>query len=131
MAIEFNSDELSKSVRQAAFRGVVRATEMVRAEMVRLILRGQKSGRVYGTHQASAPGEAPASDTGRLVASLRTEYDASSASGRVVIGSAYGPLLEYGTAKMEPRPFIRPALANTQQKTVEVIAEEVGRVLSK
>lgn len=128
MPIEFTPDEVSKKVRAAAMRGVVRATEMVRAEMVRLILRGEKSGKIYGKHQASAPGEAPASDTGRLAASLRTEYDLTSVSGKVIVGVPYGLDLEYGTVNMEPRPFIRPALANTQQRAVEVIAEEIGRV---
>jgi hypothetical protein len=62
---------------QAEARKAVEATAIeVRGEIVRGYQRGPASGRVYVrgnvTHQASAPGEAPATDTGRLASS--TEY---------------------------------------------------------
>lgn len=128
MPVEFDPSQFSKAVRVAALKGVVRGTEIVRAEMVRLILRGEKTGAWYGMHQASAPGEAPASDTGRLAASLSTTYDAETLTGKVVVGVNYGYFLEFGTAKMEPRPFIRPALENTRDQVTKAIAEEIGRV---
>src|SRR5687768_17301699 len=48
----------------------------VEGEAKRSILDGNKTGLLYTrrtvTHRASAPGEAPASDTGRLVNSINT-----------------------------------------------------------
>lgn len=106
---------MTRAVRTAAARAVVRGTESVRAEAIKLILRTAKTGRLYlrgaVVHQASAPGEPPASDTGRLVNSIRTTYSADKLVGTVVAGTEYAPALEYGTQRMEPRPFMRPALA--------------------
>lgn len=133
MAVNLNTASVLARVRQAAMRGVVRGTEMVRTEATTLILDTPKTGRIYRRrtveHQASAPGEPPASDTGRLVASIRTDYDTSELVGRVTASTEYAAALEYGTARMAPRPFMRPALANKRQEIEEIVAAEVARVL--
>lgn len=85
-----------------------------------MVMDGQKSGRIYrrrgAEHQASAPGEAPASDTGRLVQSGHTEVltEGQIVRGRVTWSTAYALKLEVGTEKVAPRPFVRPALAATK-----------------
>lgn len=95
--------------------GVIEGTELVHTAAVRSIMSGPKTGKTYRrrgvTHQASAPGEAPASDTGTLVQRSRTEYDAPQLTGRVIFSTAYALALELGTERIEPRPFLRPALA--------------------
>jgi HK97 gp10 family phage protein len=115
-------------------RGIVRGTEQVRNEALRLIMQTSKTGRIYRTrgvmHRASAPGEAPASDTGRLVGSISTAYDSSRLAGVVSANTKYAEFLEYGTATMAERPFMRPALANTQEKIVQAVEEEVAKVLA-
>lgn len=120
------------AVRAAVMRGVVRATEAIREEAVSLILNTPKTGRVYRRngveHTASAPGEPPASDTGELVNSLKTVYDASKLSGTVVASAPHAPHLEYGTRNMEPRPFLRPAVANRRAETARIIREELAKV---
>ena len=74
------------------------------------IQTGPHTGRVYKrggvTHQASAPGQPPASDTGALSGSIYTEPDAEG----WVVGSrlAYAAYLEYGTRKMASRPVWTP-----------------------
>lgn len=70
------------------------------------------TGRQYGRHTASAPGQPPATDTGRLAASIREELRSDSKGLVEVIGSdvIYAKPLERGTRKMAPRPFLRPAL---------------------
>ncbi len=71
-----------------------------------------KSGRRYGKHQASAPGESPAMDTGVLAASVMTEADGDG----VLVGtnSEYAEPLEFGTARMRARPFMQPAAERSQ-----------------
>lgn len=76
----------------------------------------------YGTrpaHQASAPGEPPAVDTGRLRATIGTHAHVDEHGIRVDIGSGadpaipgvkYAKYLENGTRKMAARPFLRPSL---------------------
>lgn len=66
-----------------------------------------KSGAMYGDHQASAPGEAPAIDTGVLAASIQTEI--SGTEGQVFTNAEYAEFLEFGTVRMAARPYMTPA----------------------
>jgi phage gpG-like protein len=72
-------------------------------EMIRKIESPPKTGRIYGTHQASAPGEPPANDTGELAASITVESDGETVT--LAARAPYAPTLEYGGAKIAPRPF--------------------------
>jgi HK97 gp10 family phage protein len=66
------------------------------------------------THKASAPGEAPATDTGGLWQSIDADIDGKTAE--VVAKSEYAHLLEFGTQKMEARPFMLPAVEKESPK---------------
>lgn len=78
------------------------------------IMGSPKSGRTYKktnpnrTHTASAPGQFPATDTGRLASSVKMVMQGPMA---YVVGTnvAYGPMLEFGTAKMAARPWLLPS----------------------
>lgn len=133
MTMKWDGDALIGKVRAAAMRGVVRGTESVIEEGTSLILDTAKTGRVYRRrgveHQASGPGEPPASDTGRLVQSARTEYDRSDIAGTAAWSTEYALPLEVGTSTMEPRPYARPALANRKDEIEEGIKAEVRGVL--
>lgn len=63
-------------------------------------------------HQASAPGQPPATDTGRLLQSIHHEIHGVGQDVEARIGSDvnYAIYLELGTRYMAPRPFLRPAL---------------------
>lgn len=93
--------------------------KQVEKEAKQSILDGNKTGRLYrrGTvvHRASAPGEAPANDTGRLVNSINTEADANSATVKAGGGIVtYAAHLEFGTRHIAPRPFLFPALERSK-----------------
>ena len=81
------------------------------------------------THQASAPGEAPASDTGRLVNSINSYMDTiEDDSAFVVAGRGtvkYARALEFGTTKMAARPFMFPALEKSKAWIQERLAKAV------
>jgi HK97 gp10 family phage protein len=90
---------------------------VVQNEARRLVLQGPKTGRVYtrrGTikHQASAPGEPPASDTGTLVRSIITSHDTKKFTLYVRAKVKYAMFLEQGTKRMKARPFLSVALKN-------------------
>lgn len=77
----------------------------------------EKHGRTYivgGTaehpieHTASAPGEAPAVDTGNLMNSVSHTMTGTTV-GEVAVGAEYGAFLELGTSRMAPRPYLGPA----------------------
>lgn len=73
-------------------------------------MRASKSGRTYKRgkggrdHVASAPGEAPAVDTGRLINS--SIYKRQVNPLQIVVGSnvKYSEYLEFGTRRIKPRP---------------------------
>lgn len=114
-------------------RGVARATEEVRNEMIHLILDTEKTGRVYKRrgveHQASSGGEPPASDTGRLVNSITTSYDVQNLTGTVGVHTAYAAFLEFGTQKLVPRPFARQALSNKSDECTQIVLAEMAAAL--
>lgn len=99
-------EEIEKAIRATALN--------VEGDAVKSMQRGAKSGRKYRlyqpnrNHQASAPGEAPSTDTGQLVGSIRT-VDKAVAS---YVGSDldYAEYLEFGTMDMQERPWLRPAV---------------------
>lgn len=96
------------------------------------LLSQHGTGRVYKKtkpnriHQSSAPGEPPAPDTGLLRAALSHQVgqDADGLYADIGYGidpaaaaednrtsiAAVAEYLELGTRRMEPRPFLRPAL---------------------
>lgn len=86
---------------------------------------------------------APRGPTGNLIASLdvSTKLKSSQKTGHPVgvelyIGAKTPPgyhahLLEFGTAKMAARPFLRPAWDSTKQKVLSEISAEIWKALSK
>lgn len=133
MTVKWFGDDILGKVRHAAMRGVIDGTESVIEEGNSMIMDGQKTGRMYRRrgveHQASAPGEAPASDTGRLVQSARSEYEPADLSGEAIWSTDYAEALEFGTSKMAPRPYARPALANKKDEITAGINGEIAAVL--
>jgi hypothetical protein len=76
-------------------------------------------------HRASAPGEAPAVDTGGAINSLITTVEGLRAT---IDGSEILGLLDTGTRKLAPRQFVRPALERARapfERRVEEAIEEL------
>ena len=112
--------EIEKAISDAVNATALEAV----GEVKKMIQRGPKTGKVYKRgkgqnlsreHQASAPGEAPATDTGRLVSSV---YYEKTGPREATIGSrlAYAAFLEFGTQAIAPRPSWTPAAEKAQPK---------------
>ena len=122
------SDDLRREVGQV----VLGAAVEMRADIVTSIQRGPASGRVYEkynprrTHKASAPGQAPMSDTGRLANSITFDRVGDLTA---TVGSAlnYAPWLEYGTSRMAARPFFRPAVERMRPKYIGKLEDIIRR----
>lgn len=123
-----------KAIRSAVKRGLQQWGYLIVSEAQKSIQTGPKTGRVYVrgglSHQASAPGEPPASDTGRLAASGRYELIGNGNVLQIVFGTDYAFYLEYGTSTMAARPFIRKAVKKTRKKGKAIILEEVRKAMS-
>lgn len=96
-------------------------------------LNEQKSGAFYGSHQASAPGESPASDSKALENSIEAPAIAANTLEAIVASHAgHASMLEEGTKDedgkilIEPRPLwdatadeMLPVLENDLIKAIE------------
>jgi|TARA_R100001480_G_scaffold61229_2_gene73725 HK97 gp10 family phage protein len=128
-ALEKVKEDLEKDMKEVLLGG----GQLIRGEAVRSIQQGSKSGKTYKkynptrTHKASAPGEAPASDTGFLVSNIRVKEQKDV----VVVSSeaSYSKFLEFGTSKMLARPFLFPAFEKSKPKIAEVIFRKIKQSL--
>src|SRR5262249_41818865 len=81
---------------------------------IQRVSRGGGSGREYRRgsrrrHRASAPGEYPATDTGRLVNSIAYQMHGPR-EGAIFSDLEYAGYLADGTSRMDPRKMLRDAL---------------------
>lgn len=104
---------ITKSI-EAVERGL-RAATLDAASLVQSAMReSAPTGRKYGKHTASAPGQPPAIDTGRLVGAVFggvTERVADGVKGLVVANVVYAATLEIGNERIAPRPYIQTTIA--------------------
>lgn len=89
---------ISEAIRETAFKVQANAIRSLQTESV---------GRRYGKHIASAPGDPPNTDTGRLVGSISVRHEFQVAW--VFTNLDYGEWLEFGTTRIDPRPWLEPA----------------------
>jgi len=125
---------LGKAGSREGAKAVAATAQKVRGDAIKSIQRGTKTGLVYTrgpgqnlspTHQSSAPGQAPATDTGNLVSSIKAE--SKELSGRVYSDIKYAFWLEFGTVKMRPRPYLNPALMSNQKYFVNQLQRAIDK----
>ena len=85
-------------------------------------------------HHPSLPGNPPAPDTGNLRESIRYEVHGEGSEIYGVVGSTqkdpdYAVFTEYGTNKMAPRPWLRPAMRDNNEFIRSNIAKAVKDTL--
>ena len=157
MALKWYGDKLVTKLEKLQVQALKRCGALLEREIKLSMKPGTGREYIRGNivHRASAPGEPPAVDTGRLRASITYNWSGSGrgrapienpagtskpsdgvgepSAGRnevvVVVGTNvwYGRDLELGTSKIKPRPFLRPALENNRAK----IEHTIQRVLSR
>lgn len=102
---------LATEAAEKGLRGALgRAEQVLKGD----VLSRPGTGRIYKrggrTHQASAPGNPPAADTGSLRANTNADpnlrEDGQDIVGQVVANSAAARALEEGTERMAARPFL-------------------------
>ena len=127
---------LEKNMEQPFREVVMGGAQLIRGEAIKSIQTGAKSGRIYEkynprrTHRASAPGQAPASDTGNLVRNIAVKME-SRDQVAVVSSAPYSQFLEFSTSKMLPRPFLFPATQRSKKKIAMAIFNRVVSEIRK
>jgi len=145
--------ELNRALKKfggVAEKEVMKALEATgieaRGEITKGYNRGPASGSVYKilgppkrTHQASAPGEAPQTDTGNLASHTVYQIDRSKALSVEVENRAktadgrwfYGALLEFGTRRIKARPLWGPVRDRLEPKMWKRVRDAVARATRK
>lgn len=81
-------------------------------------------------HHPSVEGNPPAVDTGTLRRSITYSVDEKEKVGRVgsvLQNPPYGVYLEFGTSRMKPRPWLKPALEKSVEKIKKIFKETLGK----
>jgi hypothetical protein len=92
--IENHIPELFQKLEAAVSRFVQTSAADI-GEAARIAMGGPRSGRLYGSHRASAPGEPPATHSGKYLSSIGV-LEGASLEAKVGAGVSYAPILEYG-----------------------------------
>lgn len=128
--------KLQTKMKAAVAKGTTRAAILLQKSAREKILNGPKSGRRYGGHQASSPGEAPANESGQLQRSISIvkAKPGITTEASVIAGTQYAKALHFGTKTagrnrsviIEPRPFldVDSELASEMDR---VIKEEIAK----
>jgi len=130
IVFEERIDEAIKKIADHAEERMLEAVNEVRNATLET-LSGSRSGRIYkvpGTgveYTASAPGEPPAVQLGDLRKSVKGGIEKE---GKDVIGFVGSELpkasmLEMGTSKMLPRPWLRPSFEKSSDKIKEIFTK--------
>ena len=129
-------DRLAKDM-ELPFQEVVKGGgQLIRGEAIKSIQSGAKSGVMYQMynprreHRASAPGQAPASDTGNLVSKIIVKQKTKNIV-NVESNADYSAFLEYGTSKMDPRPFMLPAFEKSKKPITEATFKRVVKKIEE
>ena len=120
-------------IHRAIAGSMYEAAYIVEGRAKALVLEPPKTGRFYKrgkvtVHQASAPGEAPARDTGNLAGRIQQDIDEAALEARISAQPPYAEALEFGTRKMEARPFMRRALAESERDVADAVRDAIKRV---
>lgn len=110
---------------KAAGRVLYVGADMIRAEAFRSISAGSVSGK---GHVPSQPGEPPNRDTGVLQANLKAELVAP-LEAQVTSEAPYAAALEFGTSRMEARPYLRPARDKKAPEIQRLFETEIDKLV--
>ena len=108
---------LAKRISAQQIQQAMEVVALDATQQVKLELSHPGTGREYPrgkdtTHVASAPGEPPAVDTGRLRNSITSEVFRTPKGAEVIVSAntEYAMALEVGTERIAPRPYMMTVL---------------------
>lgn len=135
--VKRNMASLAVRYGEEAAKAAVAGGQLVRGTAIKSI-RNQSHGQ-YTTrtregggsyeHISSKAGEAPNTDTGRLVSSIQMEVTPRDVF--VGTGLKYGKFLEFGTTRMASRPWLVPALEGNRKKINDIFRAKIRKTTAK
>jgi len=135
--VQKNLAKLAKKFSQATVDGAVAGAHLIRTDAVKsiqdesggeIVTRTRAGGGEY-EHTASKEGDAPNTDTGRLVQSVQVDVKPTG----IFVGSSldYAGWLEDGTRKMAARPWLVPAMERNTDAVQKLIGSRIKDVVIK
>jgi HK97 gp10 family phage protein len=132
--VQANLQKLSDKYGRAVVDAGNKAAMLIRTSAIKSI-QSKSSGseatryRLGGNsyqHTVSAAGDAPNTDTGALVRSIQIETKPDA----IFVGSSieYSAALEFGTKRMQARPWLIPALESNRKKINDVYGLKIKAV---
>lgn len=129
-----NMAKLAKRYSRGTIEGAIEGAQLVRSDAIRSIQdqspgdtveRSRAGGGTY-EHTAASEGEAPNTDTGRLVQSVQVDVQPNA----VLVGSSldYAGFLENGTRRMGARPWLFPALERNKGAVEKLIGQKIQKI---
>ena len=124
-ALQASLRNMTDDMREGVNKVVLNEALRLRGLVIEKVQRGPATGRTYTkynprrVHTASAPGQAPMTDTERLASSVYFTQAFGARRGlEAQVGSnlVYAAHLEYGTKRMAARPYFRPAIEEREPK---------------
>ncbi|UOF83002.1 putative tail assembly protein [Caudoviricetes sp.] len=133
-ALRNRLQKMTTQRRNAVRKAIKISAYELQGDIRKSILRDPHTGRIYGKHQASAPGETPASDTGNLARNIIVLSEKDGDAVYIVSRAPYSAALEFGSYhnrggsawRVEPRPFMLPAMVRNHAKIVERIKKAIS-----
>lgn len=110
---------------KAAGRVLYVGADMIRSEAFHSISAGSVSGK---GHVPSQPGEPPNREFGGLQDNLKAELVAP-LEAQVTSEAPYAAALEFGTSKMEARPYMRPARDKKAPEIQRLFEVEIDKLV--
>jgi HK97 gp10 family phage protein len=104
-------------VRDRVGQALFVAAGEIQTEARHLISEGSVSGK---GHVASLPGEPPNMDTRHLMNNIEA-YRTGETSAEVRSEASYAAALEFGTSKMAPRPYMKPATDRKRGRITQLV----------
>lgn len=120
-------DTVTDTIITEVASGMFAIGSLVATEAQLLITAGSVSGK---GHVPSKPGEPPNNDMGDLANGIEV-HQVSPLKVQVVSTAAHSIPLEWGTSRMEARPFMRPARDMTAREAQQMAAKAINRALRK
>lgn len=106
---------MRRAAKDEALTALYAAGEIIRKDAQDSIRAGAISGP---GHIPSSPGEPPNADTHNLDLGIDVRINKAASTVYVVSRAHYSAALEFGTSRIEPRPFMRPALRRNRNRII-------------
>lgn len=132
-------NKLSVDLQEATAEAVYGTAQAIRGTAIKsiqrlsagsVVSRAGQGGKQY-QHTASRPGDAPNTDTGRLVSSIQVQPLSPNQTMFVGTSLKYGKHLEFGTGSMEARPWLMPAVDANDTTFRKQLEKAIDRQIDK